>query len=152
MISCILLVFLIGFYRTGEMSTHGKLSKDSKSFFGAGSWVRKYKDWDTNVGLEERWFTSTTLTVFLTDFYHLSQFIWLKLLCVLHHCESSGVAHIRTWSATFEQELHDSHIRVLHRVKQNRATGSIHFFEAGCIPRHAAPSRDWNTETPKPAE
>ncbi len=73
-------MFLIGLYRTGQMAQHGKLSKNDKGFFGKDSWIRKYKQGQTVSFTAERWPTSTTLTVFLTDWYHLSQFLWLRCL------------------------------------------------------------------------
>ncbi len=43
------------------------------SFFGEKSWVRKYKNFDPAQG--ERFFLSSTLLVFLTDGWHLSNAI-----------------------------------------------------------------------------
>lgn len=78
MVSIIALIFLIGFYRTCQMAQHGKLSNNEYGFFGSESWLRKYKTVGTK--LLPRWPTSTTLTVFVTDWYHLSQFLWLRCL------------------------------------------------------------------------
>jgi hypothetical protein len=96
MIPFILIGLSIACYSCSQLSQHGKLRwgfNNPDSFFHPGSWKRKYK-----MPLEpapnnfyyrffkivhkERWPTSATLTVNLTDFYHCCQslsFITLSL-------------------------------------------------------------------------
>lgn len=97
MITILFSVLLVVLYRTGQMAQHGKLTGRGDDFFGSSSSNRKYKvkkgmfidapdTWYyrfNDLEYKERWPTSTTLTVFLTDWYHLSQFLWLRCLNII---------------------------------------------------------------------
>lgn len=88
MITILFSVLLVVLYRTGQMAQQGKLTDKSQSFFGSQSWRRKYKRVNKDdyyaINLDkERWPTSTTLTVLFTDWYHLSQFLFLRCLNVI---------------------------------------------------------------------
>jgi hypothetical protein len=71
-----------------DLQAHGKLKwmDYGRGFWGEESYYRKYADpiensknnWYTKffkIKYKERWFTSTTFTVFLTDAWHLLQFL-----------------------------------------------------------------------------
>jgi hypothetical protein len=102
LISLISFALAIGCYVCSQAQQHGKLRwmnwKDDMGFLGENSDKRKYDNFRIGripakvnfytrlmgVKFKERWFTSTNLTVFLTDFYHLMQFFSFILysLCV----------------------------------------------------------------------
>src|SRR5687768_7244559 len=107
--SLIAAVVMIALYRITQMIQHGQIkwSKDDEDFWGNESWRLKYKSDDSGflidapenwyyklfkIDYKERWFTSTWLTVFATDGYHLLQFIWLKLfyLIIANHLPLLG--------------------------------------------------------------
>jgi hypothetical protein len=108
--SLIAAVVMIAIYRITQLHQHGQLkwTKGFGGFFGSESWRLKYKlDENDSVILidkatwyyrfincpyKERWFTSTWLTVFATDGYHLLQFLWLKLfyLIIANHLPLLG--------------------------------------------------------------
>lgn len=73
-------------YAVSQLQQHGKLrwanDKLPFSFWGKLGYRRKYKKYNSASG--ERWPTSTNITVFLTDGYHLMQFLHhLLLACSL---------------------------------------------------------------------
>jgi hypothetical protein len=98
--SLIAAVVMIILYRMGQYQLHYGLpwSKDEEDFWGIKSHRRKYKlIKDKNTGLEWRssapaFPCSTTWLVWITDFYHLSQAIWLKLfyLIIANHLPLLG--------------------------------------------------------------
>lgn len=54
-------------------------------FFSEDSWKNKYKNYNKDDG--ERFFGSTTFLVFLTDFWHFCQFMWINFMilgCLLY--------------------------------------------------------------------
>lgn len=61
-----------------DLSEEGKLYWNPSYWAKAVSWKNKWKNGDPKQG--ERWFTSSTITVFLTDGWHLMQFIFLNAL------------------------------------------------------------------------
>lgn len=68
---------------------HQKLRwmKDDTGFWGAKSWKRKWKlaegfNREVVATGKERWPTSSTLTVFLTDGYHFCQFLFIILFSI----------------------------------------------------------------------
>lgn len=81
-IGVLCLIASVGCYSLSQLQQHGKLRwmDETKpfNFIGRQSHRRKYKNYNSASG--ERWFTSTTLTVFLTDFYHLMQFFMFIFL------------------------------------------------------------------------
>jgi hypothetical protein len=79
MISLVLLLIAIGCYSLSQLHIHkkGKWQKPGTGFYDEDSDKRKYKNFDSKQG--ERWPTSTTWTVFLTDYYHLLQALVLVL-------------------------------------------------------------------------
>lgn len=82
LIAFLLLFPAIACYTLGQLQQHSKLKwmDEAKpfNFIGRQSHRRKYKNYNSASG--ERWFTSTNLTVFLTDFYHLMQFFMFNFL------------------------------------------------------------------------
>lgn len=88
MIAAILLILAIVAYSCSQLLIHGKfrwMSKDPYGFWGEESYVRKYKLPPGMVQNEkdrykERFPLSTTFLVFLTDGYHLMQFIFFLSL------------------------------------------------------------------------
>lgn len=98
-LSIVLLVLAIACRTCSELSLHGKLrlSKHAGDFWSGDSWTRKYKTYENNgvdivdapntwyyrffkLKYKERWPTSATFTVFLTDGYHLCQSIFFITL------------------------------------------------------------------------
>lgn len=90
------ILFLLGAlcYSVRDLKSFGKLKwmKDDDSFWGEDSHYRKYanpldapKDnWYYRffkIGYKEKWFTSATLTVALTDSSHMLQFFFKLLFC-----------------------------------------------------------------------
>lgn len=74
-------------FRWGAYRWAGPLYK----YAGPNSWMRKYKDCDPEKGPWFPW--STTLFVFVTDFWHLSQMLWrvaVTLGAVLYQPISPG--------------------------------------------------------------
>jgi hypothetical protein len=53
---------------------HYRWAERLYKYAGPNSWKNKYKQRDPEQG--PRFFLSTTALVFLTDFWHLSQFLW----------------------------------------------------------------------------
>jgi hypothetical protein len=116
--SLIAAVVMIALYRITQLAQHGQLKLGDKTgfdapwrFWGNKSYERKYKrnkvleksyahfkapyNWyyrTFGIKYKERWFTSTWLTVFATDGYHLLQFLWLKLfyLIIANHLPLLG--------------------------------------------------------------
>jgi hypothetical protein len=89
--SLIAAVVMIVLYRMGQYHLHYGLpwSKHERDFWGVLSYRRKYKDG----GKDKPAFPgSTTWLVFVTDFYHASQFLWLKLfyLIIANHLPLLG--------------------------------------------------------------
>lgn len=98
--SLILLSLAAFFYAIKELQSHGKLRwmKGGITFWGPQSFGRKYhygygmsfptKAPNTfyyrtfKLAYKERWPTSATFTVFLTDGYHLCQFFFTILFCL----------------------------------------------------------------------
>lgn len=102
LIAFLLLIPAIAAYSIGQLVQHGKIrwSKDVFGFWGEESDRRKYHrkprtpdggywitgakvNWYTRlfkIKYAERWPTSTNLTVFLTDGYHLMQFFMFIFL------------------------------------------------------------------------
>lgn len=94
-------------YAIKDLHSHGKLrwiTEDLHGFWGKISWYRKYecvekfdeiihekyldpvkapKTWyykRFKIKYKEKWFTSATATVFLTDGWHLAQFVFVNSL------------------------------------------------------------------------
>jgi hypothetical protein len=113
--SLIAAIVMIALYRITQLQQHGQLKwsahKNMRGFWGEWSSDRKYKLWMRsnividkvkapenwyyrlfNIKYRERWLTSTWLTVFATDGYHLLQFLWLKLfyLIIANHLPLLG--------------------------------------------------------------
>jgi hypothetical protein len=64
-----------------DLSEEGKLPWNPSFWAKAVSWKNKWKKTETGWEIgTERWFTSSTITVFLTDGWHLMQFIFLNAL------------------------------------------------------------------------
>lgn len=74
------LVLAVLCYTVSQLAQHGKLQRESKvdGFWGKHSHRRKYKGNNSTLG--ERWPTSTNLTIFLTDGYHLMQWFMFNFL------------------------------------------------------------------------
>lgn len=97
-----LLLFLIAAILNAVMDTlahhHGSsIFKTNRnySFWGANSWTRKYKD--NNPGAGSRFWGSTTFLVFLTDGWHLSQ--WLMISCMVGAIIAFPSKIINGWDA-----------------------------------------------------
>src|SRR5688500_20374183 len=85
--SYLFLALAIACYSISQLAQHGKIkwkSKDPHGFWGESMDRRKYKNFSTVAG--ERWPTSTNLTVFLTDGYHLMQFFVFLFLSLSVAC------------------------------------------------------------------
>ena len=94
----ILLIISIAARSCSELALHGKLRLSKRAGdFWSGDWTRKYKTYENNgvdivdapntwyyrffkLKYKERWPTSATFTVFLTDGYHLFQSIFFITL------------------------------------------------------------------------
>ncbi len=109
----------VALYTISQLQQQSKLrgQKGDASFWGERSWERKYKarvvggtKSTIDVEVKERWPTSSTLTVFLTDGYHLMQFCFTILFCLsavsyerefgfwIDGCVYWGVWHLSFWS------------------------------------------------------
>ena len=55
-------------------------SKIKGNWFAEDSWKNKYKNRDFNQG--EKFFGSTTFLVFITDFWHFAQFMWINFIFI----------------------------------------------------------------------
>lgn len=130
-----LLSFAIGIaaYTVSQLQQHGKLrwSKSTYGFFGHDSHLRKYKNisepgrlyeitkapsnWYYNtfkIKYREAFFLSSTILVFLTDFYHASQFLFFLFI-------SLSVVPILGWTygIAFWIVAHITHF-ILYRTLQ----------------------------------
>jgi len=101
MIYISLLLMLIAGSFNGVMDTlahHHSISifknRSPYSFFGKQSWVRKYKE--NNYELGPRFLGSTTFLVFLTDGWHLFQFL-MKLAIVGSVVTYNPIWYMGTW-------------------------------------------------------
>jgi hypothetical protein len=108
-IAFILFVVAVAAYAICDLDDHGKLRWDSEDYYGfwgklsdyrkyklVGTYdeiIREthfrpekapknwyYKNWFWTIKYKERWLTSTNLTVFLTDGWHLMQFVFINSL------------------------------------------------------------------------
>jgi hypothetical protein len=81
-LSSIFLALAISCYSISQLQQHGKLAWMNPdkpfAFWGKLSHRRKYRLYNSGSG--ERWPTSTTLTVFLTDGYHFCQWLMFNFL------------------------------------------------------------------------
>lgn len=64
-----------------DLSSEGKLPWNPECWDKSVSWKNKWKNGDKEQG--ERWPTSSTITVFLTDGWHLMQFFFLNAMFLL---------------------------------------------------------------------
>lgn len=105
LIAFLLLLPAIAAYSISQLQQHGKFLLSKKShlgFWGVDSWRRKYKskigkdvprgsfdfieppnNWYYkffNIAFVEKWPTSATFTVFASDGYHLTQFLFFLFL------------------------------------------------------------------------
>ena len=55
-------------------------SKIKHNWFSEDSWKNKYKNRDAKQG--EKYFGSTTFFVFITDFWHFAQFMWINFILI----------------------------------------------------------------------
>jgi hypothetical protein len=78
---------IVAIYRSGQLAHAGQLrwSKNDDDFFGNKSYLRKYKrlTYPRIQPLEPAFWQSTGLLVFVTDWYHLSQWLWLHCFALL---------------------------------------------------------------------
>lgn len=98
-LSIALFILAVVAYSAKELQAFNKLkwSKNDMSFWGFDSYLRKYKVKNGReliapkdnryykffkIKHREKWFTSATLTVALTDGFHLMQFFFKLLFCV----------------------------------------------------------------------
>lgn len=85
----------VALYAIKDLQSHGKLRwmDYNDNFWGENSYYRKYTsimqppldNWYYRlfkIGYKERWPTSATFTVFLTDGWHLCQFLFTILFCI----------------------------------------------------------------------
>lgn len=98
-IALVLFIVAVAAYAIADLDDHGKLRWESEKFlgfWGRGSDYRKYKldPFDngtilapknlyyrlSGVKYKEKWLTSATATVFLTDGWHLMQFVFINSL------------------------------------------------------------------------
>jgi hypothetical protein len=75
---------IVALYRATQIQIHYGLKRgkdDDYGFFGINSYLRKYKGLSAKNG--PAYWQSTGLLVFTTDFYHLSQWIWLHCFALI---------------------------------------------------------------------
>ena len=113
-----LLALAAAAYAVQSHYTHHNEVKDPTSFFGQQSWVRKYKqnlDGTLIKAPENNWYYklfklqyrekflfSTSLFVWVTDYWHFCQFIWVNSLFLLYSHTWWGFAVLwSVWHLTF---------------------------------------------------
>lgn len=94
MISILCFILAVVAYTISQLAIQGKIrwnNDDRHSFWGVGSWLRKYAaapapdNWYYRffkLEYKERFPGSATIFVMFTDGYHLSQAVFLILLCI----------------------------------------------------------------------